>query len=200
MIGYIRGTITAVFEDGCFIETGGIGYRVYISDRDRQDLRIGEEARLITYLAVREDALTLYGFLSQDAYDLFLLLISISKIGPRVAMGVLSAMKPEEFSLAVLNQDLGALTKLPGIGKKTAERLLLELKDKMGSLAGAAFDRSGGTAVPGDGAAAEAVAALCSLGYKPEEVQPVVNALAGTLSDPSALIGAALREMGRMRN
>lgn len=197
MIGYIRGVITAIFEDSCFIETGGIGYRVYISDRDRQELAAGSEARLFTYLAVREDALTLYGFLTQEAYNLFLLLISVSKIGPKVAMGILSAMKPGAFSLAVHRQDVAALTKLPGIGKKTAERLLLELKDKIAPAA----DGPETAALPGtDGtAASEAVAALCSLGYRPEEVSPVVEALAGTFDDPAALIGAALRELGKMR-
>lgn len=198
MIGYIRGVITAIFEDSCFIEAGGIGYRVYISDRNRQELTLREEARLITYLAVREDALTLYGFLTQEAYDLFLLLISVSKIGPKVAMGILSAMKPGAFSLAVHNQDVAALTKLPGIGKKTAERLLLELKDKMEP----STDAAGGySALPGtDGTpASEAVAALCSLGYRPEEVVPVVQALADRFADPAALIGAALRELGKMR-
>lgn len=198
MIGYIRGTITAIFSDSCFIEASGIGYRVYISDRDRQELHLREETRLITYLAVREDALTLYGFLSEEAYDLFLLLLSVSKIGPKVAMGVLSSVKPETFGMAVRNRDLGVLTKLPGIGKKTAERLVLELKDKVGVLGDSV---SGGAAVSveGNGQEAEAIAALCSLGYRPEEVAPVVKALNTTERETEELIRAALRELGKMR-
>lgn len=200
MIGYIRGKIAGVFEDFCFIEAGGIGYRVYISDRDRQELHMGEEAKLLTHLAVREDAFTLYGFLSQEAYELFLLLISVSKIGPKVAMGILSSARPEQFSMAVRNKDIAALTKLPGIGKKTAERLVLELKDKVGSFGGEEMSGTG-TVSLGDeeGIAAEAIAALHSLGYEPEEVRGVVLRLAETAATPQALIGAALRELGKQR-
>lgn len=200
MIGYIRGKIAGVFEDFCFIEAGGIGYRVYISDRDRQELHMGEEAKLLTHLAVREDAFTLYGFLSQEAYELFLLLISVSKIGPKVAMGILSSARPEQFSMAVRNKDIAALTKLPGIGKKTAERLVLELKDKVGAFGGEEMSGTG-TVSLGDeeGIAAEAIAALHSLGYEPEEVRGVVLRLAETARTPQALIGAALRELGKQR-
>lgn len=198
MIGYIRGTITAIFSDSCFIEASGIGYRVYISDRDRQELHLHEETRLITYLAVREDALTLYGFLSQEAYDLFLLLLSVSKIGPKVAMGVLSFVKPETFGMAVRNRDLGVLTKLPGIGKKTAERLVLELKDKVGVL-GDSIPDGAAVSAEASGQEAEAIAALCSLGYRPEEVAPVVKALNTTERETEELIRAALRELGKMR-
>ena len=128
MIGYIKGRVTALFKDFCFLETGGIGYRIFISDKTRQQLMTGEEAKLFTYMAVREDAILLYGFLGQEEQELFLLLISISKIGPKVAMGILSAMTPAAFVGAVKAQNVTQLTKLPGIGKKTAERLLVELK------------------------------------------------------------------------
>lgn len=200
MIGYIRGKIAGVFEDFCFIEAGGIGYRVYISDRDRQELHMGEEAKLLTHLAVREDAFTLYGFLSQEAYELFLLLISVSKIGPKVAMGILSSARPEQFSMAVRNKDIAALTKLPGIGKKTAERLVLELKDKVGAFGGEEMSSTGTVSLgEEEGIAAEAIAALHSLGYEPEEVCGVVLRLAETAATPQALIGAALRELGKQR-
>lgn len=200
MIGYIRGKIAGVFEDFCFVETGGIGYRVYISDRDRQELRMGEEAKLLTHLAVREDAFTLYGFLSQETYELFLLLISISKIGPKVAMGILSSAKPEQFSLAVRNKDITALTKLPGIGKKTAERLVLELKDKVGSFGGEEIGVGSVISLGAEeGIAAEAIAALHALGYEPEEVRSIALRLAETAATPQALIGAVLRELGRQR-
>lgn len=200
MIGYIRGKIAGVFEDFCFIEAGGIGYRVYISDRDRQNLHMGEEAKLLTHLAVREDAFTLYGFLSQEAYELFLLLISVSKIGPKVAMGILSSARPEQFSMAVRNKDIAALTKLPGIGKKTAERLVLELKDKVGAFGGEEMSSTGTVSLgEEEGIAAEAIAALHSLGYEPEEVRGVVLRLAETAATPQALIGAVLRELGKQR-
>lgn len=199
MIGYIRGSVTEIFRDFCFIETAGIGYKVYISDRDRQDLQQGREYRLLTYLAVREDALTLYGFLSEEAYELFMLLISVSKIGPKVAMGILSAADPSVFRMAVRNKDASSLTKLPGIGKKTAERLVLELADKMGALEEEGTDMASADAGGASGPSAEAAAALRSLGYEPAEFLPVLQKLSGSAEDPAALIRASLRELGRKR-
>lgn len=198
MIGYVRGTVAAIMADSCFVEVGGIGYRVYVSDRDRQVLVLHNEVKLITYLAVREDSLTLYGFLSQEAYELFVMLIAVSSIGPKVAMGVLSAVRPESFYLAVRNKEIGALTKLPGIGRKTAERILLELKDKIGNI-GIQEDEADIKGLESDGMESEAIGALCSLGYRREEVHPVVHRLAGSCTNPSELIGAALRELGKMR-
>lgn len=198
MIGYIRGKITGLYEDFCLIETGGIGYRVMISALDRQELHTGDETRLITYLAVREDALTLYGFLENEAYELFLLLLSISKIGPKLAMGILSAVRPAQFCEAVRNKNADVLTRLPGIGKKTAERLILELKDKVGSVGGEEILPGAGSAAAENGTAGEAVRALCSLGYTEEEVRPVVFALAASIDDTGALIRASLHELGRM--
>ena len=122
MIGYIRGKVTALFKDSCFLEAGGIGYRIFISDKTRQQLAKGEEAKLLTYMSVREDAILLYGFLGKEEYDLFLLLISISKVGPKVAMGILSAMTPSAFVGAITTGSVTRLTKLPGIGKKSAQR------------------------------------------------------------------------------
>lgn len=197
MIGYIRGKVTGVFEDSCFLETGGIGYHIYVSKRDLAGLHTGDEVKLITYLAVREDALTLYGFLEEEAHALFLLLLAVSKIGPKVAMGILSSVKPVQFGLAVQNKDMAVLTKLPGIGKKTAERLILELKDKLGMIGAAEDMPSPVVPAQGGSAAEEAIAALCSLGYSTDEVHAVVYRLAETMTDPSALIGASLREMGR---
>ena len=135
MIGYIKGKATVVSKEFCFIEAGGIGYRVFISEMSRQKIHLGAPVRLLTYMAVREDAILLYGFLTQEEYDLFLILISVSKIGPKVAMGILSVMEPVDFVLSIRNRNLSVLTKLPGVGKKTAERLLVELKDKVGDFA-----------------------------------------------------------------
>lgn len=197
MIGYIRGKVTGVFEDFCFLETGGIGYRIYISGRDREVLHVGDEVKLITYLAVREDALTLYGFLEEEAHELFLLLLAVSKIGPKVAMGILSAVKPGQFQIAVQNKDMSVLTKLPGIGKKTAERLILELKDKLGALDEGDMPTPA-EALPSKGTAPEeAIAALCSLGYRAEEVHDIVYALSASIADTGALINASLREIGK---
>lgn len=200
MIGYIRGKVTALFKDACFLEAGGIGYRIFISDKTRQQLVSGEEAKLLTYMAVREDAILLYGFLGEEEYELFLLLISISKIGPKVAMGILSAMTPSAFVGAVKTQSVTKLTKLPGIGKKTAERLLVELKDKIGAFA--VEDVPEEKAVPAveeNPVTGEAVKALMSLGYEMDEITPVLGRLVGSYDNVSKLVSAALREFARNR-
>ncbi|WP_297019210.1 Holliday junction branch migration protein RuvA [uncultured Dialister sp.] len=200
MIGYIRGKVTALFKDACFLEAGGIGYRIFISDKTRQRLSNGEEAKLLTYMAVREDAILLYGFLGQEEYDLFLVLLSVSKIGPKVAMGILSSMDPAQFVGAVKAQNVSRLTKLPGIGKKTAERLLVELKDKVGAFASEDMEGAVETETPkDDGITGEAVRALMSLGYEMEEITPVLRKLAGSYTTVSALVSAALREFARNR-
>lgn len=197
MIGYIKGSISAIFKDSCFIEAGGIGYRVFISEKTRNRLDIGREAKLLTYMAVREDAISLYGFLYQEEYDLFLLLLSISKIGPRLALGILSSMEPAHFISAVRRKDVQALTKLPGIGKKTAERLLVELADKVKGFSGDEdFPVQEKTAVE-EGMAGEAAKALMALGYETEEFAPILSRLAASQPSVSALVGAVLRELAR---
>ena len=148
-------------------------------------------------MAVREDAILLYGFLGKEEYDLFLLLISISKVGPKVAMGILSAMTPSAFVGAITTGSVTRLTKLPGIGKKTAERLLVELKDKVG-----AFSDDGRAAAPSaeeNPAADEAVKALMSLGYEMDEITPVLGRLSGSYDNVSKLVSAALREFAKNR-
>ena len=135
MIGYVRGVVTHLFKDACYVDVHGVGYRVYVPTTTRQLLVEGEESTLFTYLNVREDAMQLYGFSTEDEYELFILLISVSGIGPKVGLGILSGMTPEAFKLAILNGQVAQLTKLPGIGKKSAERLVLELKDKLIPLA-----------------------------------------------------------------
>ncbi|MBQ9636112.1 MAG: Holliday junction branch migration protein RuvA [Acidaminococcaceae bacterium] len=141
-------------------------------------LAAGQTVRVLTYTAVREDAIQLYGFLTQQYYDLFTLLLSVSGVGPKGALGILGAARPEEFYLAVQSRDLKMLTKLPGIGKKTAERMVLELKDKIGTLEGAENDREFAEAVRGNSgseAVNEAMAALAALGYSNSEILPVLR-------------------------
>lgn len=199
MIGYIKGKATRFFKDFCFLETNGIGYRVFISNMDREKIHLEEEVCLLTYMAVREDAILLYGFLKQEAYDLFLVLISVSKIGPKVAMGILSSMSPEKFIQAIRNKDVAALTKLPGIGKKTAERLIVELKDKTEAFDGVITEVApDGMAVEsGDiGLIGEATKFLQTLGYDSSEILPVLKEIAGNYQDVASLVSGALRKFG----
>lgn len=198
MIGYIRGKVTGIYKDFCFLETGGVGYRIFISDKTRQSLQRSNEARLLTYMSVREDAILLYGFLTEEEYELFLVLISISKIGPKVAMGILSAMDPGRFVQAVRKQDVKVLTRLPGIGKKTAERLIVELKDKVGALSievpGEQEDTDDAEGTP---LQKEAAQYLGALGYSMDEIEPVLQRLGSSYREVSQLVSAALREFGK---
>lgn len=177
MIGSLRGVVAALGTDNCIIETsGGVGYRVFMPSSQLAQLVPGKNVYLQVHTAVREDAIMLFGFLSQETYDLFQLLLAVSGVGPKLALGVLSAVKPDAFYLAVQSKDLKALTKLPGIGRKTAERMLLELKDKIGGFkddAGRELTES--AAAGGSGAVAEAVEALASLGYSNSEIMPVLQ-------------------------
>lgn len=191
MIGSLKGSLAQLGADYCIIETaGGVGYRVFMPAAHLAQLAAGQQVRVHIHTAVREDAIILYGFLNQEYYDLFELLLGVSGVGPKLALGVLSAVKPEAFYLAVENRDIKVLTKLPGIGKKTAERLLLELKDKVsgaGSESGKNFGEA--AAAGGSGAVAEAIEALASLGYSNSEIMPALKKIpeADTLSSEEIL-------------
>ena len=179
MIGSIKGTVAYQAAEYCLVETaGGVGYRVFMPVSQLRALSVGQSVRVLTYTAVREDAIQLYGFMTQQYYDLFTLLLSVSGVGPKGALGILGAAKPEDFYLAVQSRDIKMLTKLPGIGKKTAERMVLELKDKIGTLESAENDREFAEAVNGNSDSAavnEAMAALSALGYSNSEILPVLR-------------------------
>ena len=177
MIGSIKGNVGYLGSDFCLIETaGGVGYRVFMPAAHLAQLALGAQGMVHTHTAVREDAILLYGFLSQEYYNLFELLLGVSGVGPKMALGILSAIKPDAFYVAVQSRDVKTLTKLPGIGKKTAERMLLELKDKVGAATGeVGSDFGESVAAGGSGAVAEAMEALASLGYSNSEIMPVLK-------------------------
>ena len=200
MIGYLKGTITHIFENACFIDVNGVGYRAIVSGSTLGNLAIGKETMLYTYMSVSENDITLYGFLTQDEYELFLLLITVNGIGPKLAVNALGAVTPDQMRLAISQSNMSVLTKLPGIGKKTANRLVLELKDKVGTpgdsdvMAVIVED----TTAP-QGMAAEALAALQSLGYSEQEALPVIQKQAAACDSVESLIKAALRSLGSGR-
>lgn len=202
MIGYVRGVVTHLFKDACYVDVHGVGYRVYVPTTTRQLLVEGEESTLFTYLNVREDAMQLYGFSTEDEYELFILLISVSGIGPKVGLGILSGMTPEAFKLAILNGQVAQLTKLPGIGKKSAERLVLELKDKLAKMITISVNTVAAVQPIGitvGGPAGEAIDGLVALGYAQNEVETIVERLDDGTRDVPALIKAALAEIGKGR-
>ena len=131
MIASVTGTVTALSQDGVVVRVGGVGLAVQTTPGTRARLRVGDDAQLATSLVVREDSLTLYGFADDDERDLFELLQTASGVGPRVAQAVLTVHTPDTVRRALLTEDLTALTLVPGIGKKGAQRMVLELKDKV---------------------------------------------------------------------
>ena len=199
MIGYLHGRVIALYTDHCLLDVHGVGYRVFVANSTRTKLRQREEASLFIYTSVREDAIVLYGFAAEEEYDLFLQLIGVSGIGPKVALGILSAITVEGLCRAIQNKQASVLTKLPGIGKKSAERLILELKDKVafrGSAEEELLTIENGEEV-GDAAASEAMAALQSLGYTPSEIAPVIRKTA-KYKTTEAIIKASLKELSHM--
>lgn len=178
MIGFLRGQVAALKTDYCLLDVNGVGYRVFVAGSTRNKLRLKEEAQLFTYMNVYQDGITLYGFASEEEYDIFQLLIGVSGIGPKVALGILSAITVESLCKAIQNKQATVLTKLPGIGKKSAERLILELKDKVAFAAAddveeiLTLDLEGPV---GDDMMSEAQAALVALGYSQAEIAPVLK-------------------------
>lgn len=177
MIASLKGNVSYLGTEICIVETtGGVGYRVFMPAAHLAQLTLGSNVKLYIHTAVREDALLLYGFLSQEYYDLFELLLTVSGVGPKMALGILSAVKPDAFYLAVQSRDMKILTKLPGIGKKTAERMLLELKDKVGTFTKDSENEFTENVVSGAcSSVAEAMEALASLGYSNSEIVPVIK-------------------------
>ena len=191
MYAFLRGKLAVVESGSVLVETGGIGYRVHVPLSLLSRLPSpGEELLLHTHLLVREDALQLYGFSSKEERDFFLKLLNVTGVGPRGALAVLSIYPPPELIRVITVEDLVALTRVPGVGKKTAGRIVLELKDKLP--AGLSVDPGGETA---GGVEADAVAALETLGYSPPEALKAVKRAAGRFTEAppaSELVKASL--------
>ena len=185
MISYIKGALGAVEDDVIVVETGGIGLAVHVPLSLLEELpALGEEVTVYTYFQVREDAMTLYGFLHRQDREMFKQLIGVNGIGPKGALGILSVMRPDDLRIAIVSGDAKAISKAPGIGAKTAQRLILDLKDKvdleevmMSSFGGGKENSSdaGASAVGMAASAKEAVAALTALGYTGMEASKAVK-------------------------
>ena len=182
MISYIRGELAAVQEQKAIVEAGGIGYGIYMSQQTLSMLpAVGEEVKIHTYLNVREDAMQLYGFLTGEDLQVFRLLIGVSGIGPKGGLGILSALGPDDLRFAVASSDVKAIQAAPGIGKKTAEKLILELKDKLKledaleNTVNAVQNTADTSAGMANEMTGEAVQALVALGYGNTEALKAVR-------------------------
>jgi Holliday junction DNA helicase RuvA len=208
VIAFVRGNVASVGLDTAVVEVGGVGFEVRATPGTLADLRVGEPATLPTSLVVREDSLTLYGFADDDERTVFELLQTASGVGPRLAQAMLAVHRPDDLRRAVATDDLVALTKVPGIGKKGAQRIVLELKDRLGAPTGG---RPVGGAAPVVGVAAGAEwreqvrGALLGLGWSTREAESALDTVApvaeeqakDAVPDVAALLRAALRTLSK---
>jgi holliday junction DNA helicase RuvA len=204
MIAFVSGPVAALAPDAAVIEVGGIGVSVQCAPGTLAGLRIGRAARLATSLVVREDSLTLYGFADDDERQVFELLQTVSGVGPRLAQTMLAVHAPDALRAAVAAGDEKALTAVPGIGKKGAQRLLLELKDRLGEPAGRPGAGYGGGAPTGASWREQLHAALLGLGYATREADEALAAVAPQAEaadrpEVGALLRAALQSLNRTR-
>jgi Holliday junction DNA helicase RuvA len=201
MIAYVDGFVEDITEDNTVIDVGGIGYNVNISSVTASKMPgIGEHVRLYTYTCVREDAFILFGFLNKDELDIFKKCITVNGIGPKGALAILSTLDAESFRFAVLSGDVKAISKAPGIGSKTAQKLILDLKDKL-KYDDSYFEQEirqteSGNELSANDQIKEAVQALISLGYGQTESLKAVKSIENVDElDAGAILKSALKKM-----
>lgn len=202
MIYSLRGKLTHKTNDLAVVECAGVGYACRTTTYTLSPLKVGEEVFLLTYMNVREDAVELFGFGEAAELNCFKLLLSVNGVGPKAALSILSDMSPQGFALCVAQGDSKVLTRVPGIGKKTADRIILELKDKMtdriGEISSDTYAELSKPSIPTGGNAAEAAAALVALGFNSTQAQ---KALAGLAPDTpvSEMVKEALKKIGSIK-
>lgn len=197
MIGYLKGKIMDLSPDYALIENGGVGYEVTITNTAFSALSGKTEGEIYTYLQVREDGLSLFGFSSRQEKEMFLKLISVSGVGPKMAIGVFSFMNVEQIVTAIATSDVKALSKAKGLGKKTAERIILELRERVGSIAASPVESGNSpVVVPVSNGDEDAVVALMTLGFKRDEcARAIAKAREQGAKDVEEIIMLALKSM-----
>jgi Holliday junction DNA helicase RuvA len=198
VISSVRGPVQSVGLDHAVIEVGGVGFAVQAAPSTLATLRRGEEAQLSTALIVREDSLTLFGFAGADARDLFWLLLTVSGIGPRLGLAMLAVLEPDKLRSAISEGNIAMLTQVPGIGKKGAERLIIELRDKVGALA---VNGQAVTAPSAGAVRSSVVDALVGLGFASKAAEQAVDGVLAENSagDTAAVLRKSLAVLGRKR-
>lgn len=197
MFYYLKGTLSHLASNLAVIDCGGVGYACRTTSYTLSALHIGETVKLYTYLNVREDAMELYGFSSEEEKNSFQMLIGVSGVGPKAALSILSATTPEGLATAIITENEKALTVAPGIGKKIAQRIILEWKDKLskGQLSGETGGIGGGLTVIPQDKLSEASAALAVLGYTPGEVSLALKGIDMEGLSLEEVVRQALRKM-----
>lgn len=196
MYAYFKGVVTLKTVNYLIIETGGIGYKLFADAYTLEQAEIGKEAQIYSYLKVAEDEMSLYGFISEKQKEMFEKLLAVNGVGPKAALGILSAMKPEEITSAIISGDERSFTRAPGIGKKTAQRIVMELKEKVELSSGDGLTASDLSQILDSGVTSEACSALMSLGYTNQEAVNAVNAVKNLGDTAEELVGLALRKLG----
>ena len=195
MISILRGAVASVGLDHVDVMVGGIGFRVHVTPAFAQAAPRDEEITVYTSMIVREDSMTLYGFESADERDVFTRLMSVSGIGPKIALAALAVLHPDELRRAVRDQDLVALQRIPGVGKKSAQRMALEIGDKLGTPASLP-EAAPAPAPSQDAVATEVSAALVGLGWSEAQAAKAIEKLAGSGLGASDMLRAALVALG----
>lgn len=197
MIASVRGDVVDIALDHAVIECAGVGYKVMCTPSTLAGLRRGTEARLIVAMIVREDSMTLYGFADADARDLFSTLLGVSGVGPKIALATLAVYDAAALRQALADGDVTALTRVPGIGKRSAERLVLELRDKIGAVAGPA----GSTVAGGHAVRGPVVEALVGLGFPQKQAEEATDKVLAAESDASTstVLRSALNLLGKTK-
>ena len=199
MLYSVRGKLIAIESNAAVVECGGVGYMCQTTMNTLKAVKLNTEVMLYTYLNVREDAVDLFGFATKAELETFKNLISVSGVGPKAGLAVLSELSPEQVAMAIASDDLKTITRAQGIGKKIAQRIVLELKDKLAKAAkeDSSFARAAQNSVNvSTGNVPKAIEALGVLGYSPSDVSPVLAALDSTLP-VEQLISLTLKQMGR---
>lgn len=195
MISYIKGDVKAISEDGFVIENNNIGYFINSTLTTLSNIQINNEYKIYTSMQVREDDISIYGFYSKDELEVFLLLISVSTIGPKIALGMLSSMSTDDIKIAIVNNDIDTLTKAKGIGKKTASRIILELVDKVKKMALPDVEKTEKINPVKNNDLDVAREALKNLGYMENDITRVLNELRDTDLPLEGLIKESLKRL-----
>lgn len=203
MFYYLNGTVAHIAPNLAVIDCGGVGYACRTTNVTLSALTVGKVGKLYTYLNVREDAMELYGFATEEELNCFQMLISVSGVGPKAALSILSSAPPERLAMSIITGDEKALTATPGIGKKIAQRIILELKDKLAKgqlggvgVAGEAYGGTGVTVIP-ENKVSEASAALAVLGYSQTEISVALKGIDIENLTLEQVIKTALKKMMR---
>lgn len=196
MFYYLNGTVTVLDANLAVVDCGGVGYACHTTNTTLARLQVGREAKLYTYCNIKEDAFDIYGFYTREEKACFEQLLSVSGVGPKAAQAILSVVTPDQFTLAVMTQDDKTLTMAQGVGKKMAQRILLELKDKIGGSQMALSGAELSTPAPVRGSkTAEVTAALASLGYSQMEIGAALKGLNVEAMSVEEIVRQALRAM-----